>query len=112
MVNGNHSLVTNAPLATIHVVKQACGRRKELGPLFLHSEDVCTLPNEMMAGHHVTGEEVLRDPVFLVGAVEQTVAVRCTKICMKKTAIRRQAWSHACKPGFNWKFPVTSLILG
>src|SRR5882672_5304951 len=40
-------------------------------PFLLDLEQVSILPDQVMARHHAAGEEMLRDPVLAVGAVEQ-----------------------------------------
>ena len=42
-----------------------------LAPFLLDLEQIGILPDQMMARHHTTGEEMLRDPVLAVGAIEQ-----------------------------------------
>ena len=40
-------------------------------PFLLDLEQIGILPDQMMARHHAAGEEMLRDPVLAVGAIEQ-----------------------------------------
>src|ERR1039458_317638 len=40
-------------------------------PFLLDLEQIGILPDQMMARHHPAGEEMLRDPVVSVGAIEQ-----------------------------------------
>src|SRR3984957_20056083 len=40
-------------------------------PFLLDLEQISVLPDQMMARHHAAGEEMLRDPVVPVGAIEQ-----------------------------------------
>src|SRR6267154_5907189 len=40
-------------------------------PFLLDLEQIPILPDQIMARHHATGEKMLRDPVFTVGAIEQ-----------------------------------------
>src|SRR5712675_3598521 len=39
-------------------------------PFLLDLEQIGILPDQMMARHHPAGEEMLRDPVLAVGAIE------------------------------------------
>ena len=47
-----------------------------------------------MARHHAAGEEMLRDPVFLVGAIEQIGAGTMAENVHEEAAIRRQPRPH------------------
>lgn len=52
----------------------SCGAlimRAAPAPFLLDREDVAILPDELMARHHATGEEVLRDPVLAISPVER-----------------------------------------
>src|SRR6266478_9750856 len=40
-------------------------------PFLFDREQIGILPDQMMARHHPAGEEMLRDPVFAIGAIEQ-----------------------------------------
>ena len=40
-------------------------------PFLLDFEQIGILPDQMMARHHAAGEEMLRDPVLAIGAIEQ-----------------------------------------
>src|ERR1700733_10571690 len=43
-------------------------------PFLFDLEQVGKLPDQMMARHHPAGEEMLRDPVFAIDAVEPVAA--------------------------------------
>src|ERR1700731_2119535 len=40
-------------------------------PFLLDLEQIGILPDQMMARHHAAGEEMLRDPVFAIGAIDK-----------------------------------------
>jgi hypothetical protein len=41
-----------------------------------------------MARHHAAGEEMLRDPILAISAVEQIGADRWMKMCVNRAAVR------------------------
>src|SRR5437899_8295269 len=53
------------------VERGALVMRAAPAPFLLHLEDAGILPDQVMTRHHPAGEEMLRDPVFAVGAIEQ-----------------------------------------
>ncbi len=59
-------------------------------PFLLDLEQIGILPDQMMARHHPAGEEMLRDPVLSVGAIEQIGAGTVGEDVQEETAVRRQ----------------------
>src|SRR5262249_22450994 len=57
-------------------------------PFLFDLEQVGILPDQMMARHHATGEEMLRDPVLRVGTVEQISAGTMTEDVHEEAAVR------------------------
>src|SRR6202022_4763566 len=53
------------------VKRGALVMRAAPAPFLLDREQIGILPDQMMARHHAAGEEMPRDPVLLVVAVEQ-----------------------------------------
>jgi len=53
------------------VLRGALIMRAAPAPFLFDSEQIGILPDQMMARHHATGEEMLRDPVLGIGAIEQ-----------------------------------------
>src|SRR5271168_5071031 len=51
------------------VERGALVMRPAPAPFLFDLEQIGVLPDQMMARHHAPGEEVLRDPVFLIGPV-------------------------------------------
>src|SRR5215813_10284581 len=56
------------------VHRRALIMRAAPAPLLLDRKQVGILPDQMMARHHPAGEEMLRDPVLAVSAIEQISA--------------------------------------
>src|SRR5712664_4807696 len=56
-------------------------------PFLLDLEQIGVLPDQMMARHHPAGEEMLRDPVFPVGVIEQIGARAMGEDMHEETAI-------------------------
>ena len=59
-------------------------------PFLLDLEQIGILPDQMMARHHPAAEEMLRDPVLAVGAVEQIGAGAMGEDVHEEAAVRRQ----------------------
>src|SRR5581483_1893606 len=66
-------------------------------PLPLDFKQIGILPDQLMARHHAAGEEMLRDPVVLVVAVEQIGAGAVSKDVHEEAAFRLKPRPHASK---------------
>src|SRR6266404_5952777 len=58
-------------------------------PFLLDLEQIRILPDQMMARHHPAGEEMLRDPVVSIGAVEQIGTRTMGENMHEEAAVRR-----------------------
>src|SRR5712664_851839 len=59
-------------------------------PFLLDLEQIGILPDQMMARHHAAGEEMLRDPVLSVGAIEQISARAVGEDMHEEAAVGRE----------------------